>query len=197
MLNIKFVKKYMRLAKQVGEDLNPCHSRKIGVVLVHPTENKILGTGYNGPPRNTPHCDSREYLENYFWPQLTELDHTRLRQFLSPIADLKQSLVDKYTDSGTCPRKIIGCKSGERLELCSCQHAERNAIYNSSSSLLGAWAFCWCSLPCQDCAGALINVRVARVYCLAGPDYSPNSRKLFEAAGVEVYQFEEDYFKIS
>jgi deoxycytidylate deaminase len=58
-MNDKFVGKYMRLAKQIGEDKNPCHSRKIGVVVVDPVSNKILGTGYNGPLRNSSYNNTR------------------------------------------------------------------------------------------------------------------------------------------
>lgn len=58
----KFTHKYMRLAKQFGEDSNPCLSRHIGVVIVDPVDNNVAGIGYNGPPPGTPHCDTREYL---------------------------------------------------------------------------------------------------------------------------------------
>jgi deoxycytidylate deaminase len=52
-LSKKFVVKYMRLAKLVGEDQNPCYSRQIGTVLVKVYDDgssRIIATGYNGPP---------------------------------------------------------------------------------------------------------------------------------------------------
>jgi len=33
---------------------SPCLSRKIGAILAR--DNSIVSTGYNGPPRNIPHC---------------------------------------------------------------------------------------------------------------------------------------------
>ena len=74
MFSDKFIHKYMHLAKNFGEDSNPCYSRKIGVIIVEPKINKIVATGYNGPPRGTPHCDSKKHLHIIVWPQLTETE---------------------------------------------------------------------------------------------------------------------------
>ena len=65
-LSEKFIKKYMRMANHVADNNNACYSRKLGVVLVkvYPDgSSHDVGTGYNGPPRRTPHCDTKEYLE--------------------------------------------------------------------------------------------------------------------------------------
>ncbi len=73
-LNEKFVKKYMRMAKQYGEDSNACYSRQIGTVLVKVYQDgtsRVVSTGYNSPPKKTPHTDSHEYLNKLVWPQLT------------------------------------------------------------------------------------------------------------------------------
>jgi dCMP deaminase len=37
---------------------SPCLSRQIGAIIVR--ENSIVSTGYNGPARGFPHCDSIE-----------------------------------------------------------------------------------------------------------------------------------------
>jgi dCMP deaminase len=34
---------------------SPCHSRKIGAILVR--DNSIISTGFNGPARGYPHCE--------------------------------------------------------------------------------------------------------------------------------------------
>lgn len=34
-----------------------CPSRDVGCVIVHPEDDRILATGYNGAPRGTAHCD--------------------------------------------------------------------------------------------------------------------------------------------
>ena len=98
---------------------------------------------------------------------------------------------------------MIGAKTGERTDLCSCQHAERNAIYNSGGvDLYGCWAFCWCGVPCSDCAGALINSGIKKVYCLEdtsyahgqGSDYSFSARWLLNKAGIDLICKAKEYY---
>jgi deoxycytidylate deaminase len=185
----KFIYKYMRLAKQFGEDSNPCLSRKIGVVIVDPTINNVCGIGYNGPPPDTPHCDSEEYLRDVVWPQITEEEkHNACLVAGDIVGDLdEESFCAYFKNCGTCPRKIIGAQSGERLEICSCEHAEKNAIYNANKSLHGAFMFCWCGCPCWDCAKAIIRSGIAEVYYTEwGADYSAHSRWLLERKGVKL-----------
>ena len=74
----KFVRKYMKLAKVMADDQNPCFSRRVGAVVVDPLTNGIVGAGYNGPPENTPHCNDIEFLKYFFWPQLTRKEKTKL-----------------------------------------------------------------------------------------------------------------------
>jgi dCMP deaminase len=191
MLSEKFIKKYMRLAKQFGEDNNPCYSRKIGVIIVDSTINKIVATGYNGPPRGTPHCDSKDHLLNIVWPQLTEDEKTKLPD---PIVG-KDDFVNKYADCKTCPRKLIKAESGKRLELCSCAHAEVNAIVNASQNIYGCTMFCWCPVPCIECTKIVINAGIKELHCFKEPqDYSIGSRYLFEKAGVNILEYNKEDF---
>lgn len=198
MLSDKFIAKYMRLARQVGMDNNPCPSRQIGVVIVDTYRNRILGTGYNGPPAGTPHCDSQVFLEDYFWPQLTNEEKDSLRllfQRSKTPEGLELTRLDfaaKYAGCGSCPRRLIKAKSGERSELCSCQHAERNAITNACVDLTDAEMFCWCGVPCIQCAGSIINARIGCVHCLRiQPDYHPQSRFLFEHADISLIEYDD------
>ena len=207
-MKLKFIKKYMRIAKLIGEDNNPCHSRHIGVVIVSPVSNRILGTGYNGPPPGTPHPETAEYLRDYFWPQLLEPEKQSLRlELLSTLelqtcsfddyksgadADdhLRDLFVARYTGIKTCPRRLVGAKSGQRNELCSCGHAERHAITNAAQCLQGAEMFCWCCVPCLQCTDAIIQAGIRVVHCLDETDYHTQSRWLFVRAGVEVRQYD-------
>jgi deoxycytidylate deaminase len=201
----KFLKKYMRLAKLIGEDQNPCLSRSIGVVIVDPVKNRVLGAGYNGPPRDTPHPDDPEYLEKIVWPQLTRgeketalVSNKKMTAYVFKDCyddDKKAAFIKAYSHSGVCPRRAVGAKSGDRLELCSCEHAEKNAIANAAQSVWGAWAFCWCGVPCWDCTKLIINSGIAKVICFDwGKDYSLGSRWLFEKAGVEIDIREPEFF---
>lgn len=191
----KFVKKYMRIAKVVGEDQNPCYSRHIGVVIVSPVSNRILGTGYNGPAPKTPHCDSEEYLRTFFWPKLSVLEKAALTEKYNLISDddfgAGYEFAGKAAECKTCPRRLIDAPSGERSELCSCGHAERHAITNAACELAGASMFCWCGVPCIQCTDSIIQAGIKEVYALevSGPDYHQGCRWLFEKAGVQLYLF--------
>jgi deoxycytidylate deaminase len=211
-LSDKFIGKYMRMAKQVGEDHNPCYSRQLGVVLVKVYENergdvdsRVVSTGYNGPPKHTPHCDDKEYLKKMVWPQLSRDDQLVALQKLRLRFPNGTTHVDTTLDDcqsfgllghgcKTCPRKLIGAPSGTRLELCSCEHAEKNAIVNATEDLHGCYAFCWCGVACFDCTKLLINAGIRKVYFIddgsyarnGGADYSFGSRQLFEWAGIPV-----------
>ena len=202
----RFVKKYMRLAKYVGEDDNHCYSRKIGVVIVDPRGNKILGTGYNSPPRYTPHCDDPGYLQAMVWPQLT--NEEKSYAFTGSVGmgvgveektktdDIRcGEFCEQNGNKKMCPRKIVGAASGKRLELCSCVHGETNAIVNASDDLYGAHIFCWCGCPCVECTKLIINAGIKKVYIIDwGADYSHGSRWLFEKAGVEIEEHKPEYY---
>ena len=190
----KFIKKFMRMAKLVGEDQNPCLSRSIGVVVVDQDTNRVLATGYNGPPRDTPHCDDPAYLRDIVWPQLTDEEKAFAKgnyRFQAKNGESDCDLfVGNFGNCKTCPRKVVGAESGQRLELCSCAHGEANAIVNSTKDLhLGAAMFCWCGVPCFECTKLVINSGIKKVYCFDwGKDYSHGSRWLFNKAGVEVIE---------
>lgn len=190
MFSEKFIKKYMRLAKLLGEESNPCYSRKIGAIIVDPAINKIVGTGYNGPPRNTPHCDSEEHLQNIVWPNLSDKEKSVAN------VDKCEDFIGKFKDCKVCPRRLVGAVSGKRLELCSCAHAEVNAIVNASTNLHGCEIFGWCSVPCIECTKIIINSGIKRVYCFKEPeDYSIGSRYLFKKASVDLVEFDKSYFE--
>ncbi len=197
----KWIKKYMRFAKIVGEDQNPCYSRQIGCVIVNPLENRVVGTGYNGPPRKLPHCDTKKHLELYVWPQLTDEEKLYACGEISDRS--KDEFLEKYTGCKTCPRRIIGAKSGYRLELCTCAHAEANAIINSNESLRGCWMFCWCGRPCSECTKLIINKQIDTVVCLdryvksertrgGGNDYDGGARVMIEWGGINVIECDHD-----
>lgn len=195
----------MRTAKRFGEDNNKCHSRKIGVVIIDPSGSRVQGIGYNSPPRNTPHCDSAEYLNDAFWPQLHKEDmdliHSNLEKagLIGPEGvtkeELKRIFVESATNCKVCPRRHVNAGAGQRLELCSCAHAETNAIVNSTESLLNSYMFAWCGVACQECTKLIINSHIKTCYFIDwGNDYSIGSRWLFKQAGVAVYTNPPEYY---
>jgi dCMP deaminase len=189
-MNDKFIKKYMRMAKFVAEDQNPCYSRNIGVVLVDPVANRVIGTGYNGPPKGVPHTDDPEYLQEVVWPQLTDAEKANAN------CTFVNNFVEKYGNCATCPRKVVGAASGTRLELCSCAHGEANCIVNAAADTHGSYMFCYCGVPCIECTKLIINAGVKKVYCIKwDKDYSVGSRWLFAKRGVELIVLEKEFFE--
>ncbi len=201
----KFVGKMMRMAKLVSEDNNPCYSRKVGVVITD-TDSIILGVGYNGPPRHTPHCDSKEYITDILFPKLDEMEKDilynktltlkseRSVEIFNTLNDeAKAKLVAHKLDGcKTCPRRFFGYSAGVRNDLCTCQHAERNAITNASAPVKNGVLFGWCCISCMQCTGAIINARIAEVHFLAGPEYEKGCLKLYEYAGIPVFLHTEE-----
>jgi len=198
VLSEKFIKKYLRIAKLVGEDQNPCYSRQIGAIIVDPVNNRIVSTGYNGAPAGTPHTNDYTYLKEVVWPQLTIEEKHYINKniedkYLKDCNDYRNRIgfIEKtinkepinvptrpvaiesaehfahcFMQCGICPRRIVGAPSGTRNELCSCEHAEKNSIYNSTESLNGYAMLCFCGVPCWDCCKAIINAKIGYLYCL-------------------------------
>lgn len=87
-----------------------------------------------------------------------------------------------------CIRKEMGIPSGEKLELCGCQHAESNALINAArNGVMINDAICFVTTsPCADCLGKLINAGIRQVYY--GEEYSTINevRALAEKGGVNL-----------
>ena len=134
-----------------------CLSRQIGAILVR--DNGIIATAYNGPPRGVPHCDSfarRDYLiEKY---KLTGSKASGLRNELNE-----------------CPRKILGYKSGEGLDICIAAHAERNLLNQCARlgvPVQGAVLYMNARiLPCRECFLELIQCGIKEVVCVEFNSY--------------------------
>ena len=78
------------------------------------------------------------------------------------------------------------------------EHAERNAIYSAAMNgipLKGSTMYLSCSAPCMDCARAIVNVGIKKVYCKS-EDMTKNKEKwnehakrtkiLFDECGVDL-----------
>lgn len=192
ILSDKIIGKMMRLAKIIAEDNNPCYSRKVGSVIVD-RDGIILGTGFNGPPRKTPHCDSASYIRDILWPKLNQLERAKL----ASIAHQKECNQEEDFEAekialrlhgcGQCPRRLLQYSSGIKTELCSCQHAERNCIVNSNSSVRNGILFGYCNVSCFQCTGAIINAGISEVHFLDGAEYDIGSIELYRYAQIPLF----------
>jgi len=141
---------YLEMCKTVAKK-SQCLSRHIGAILVK--DKTIISQGYNGPPRGIPHCGIRHTLDE----SLTEAYIIK--------GDLKkEDLINKPVT--TCPRYILGYKSGQRLELCVAGHAERNALINAARMGIetkGCKLYMDCGVPCTPCLVEVINAGIEEI----------------------------------
>ena len=166
-------RKFMYAAKHLAS-WSKCRSRQIGAVIVR--DKTIISTGYNGPPRGVPHCGDL-------------LRHEQLCRLFEKRADIPKgvNINTMLLNHRGCPRKIIDNIPGTLLELCIAAHAEQNAITNAARegvNIKGADLYCYCPLPCRECAKSIINAGIKTVFYI-GEQYDDTAEWLFTTAGVE------------
>jgi deoxycytidylate deaminase len=193
MLSEAYIKYYMNICQCVAEKKISCYSRAVGCVIVNPVTNSIINTGKNGPPSGEPHCDSFDYLSNVFLPQLTKQEFDTIEtkfgtytQFLKTCVGLKQ-----------CPRRYINAGPGEKVDLCSCVHAESNGIARATESLVGATMFLWSEVNCcNDCSAMVVQSGIKYLYMLEtqGPDYGFITPWRFKHAGIIVEKHSKEWY---
>lgn len=91
-----------------------------------------------------------------------------------------------------CPRKKMGFASGKGVEYCPAVHAEANCILNAARYGIATnetTLYCTNVMPCQRCAGELINAGVKEIVCASTANYDAMSKLLFESANVVVRAF--------
>lgn len=182
------IERYMKLTNTVKDLEATCYSRQIGVVIVDPVLQTVISTGHNGVHDKMPKCDNVSYLRDVVWLNLTEDEKS-----LTETGD-RETFSKKYAGCAICPRKIINAPSGKRLELCTCIHAETEAIVKAGRSVVNCWIFASCSVPCIECTKLIIESKIAGVFCLdSSPDYSPHSsRWMFEHSNTDLYLVKEN-----
>ena len=92
-------------------------------------------------------------------------------------------------DDGRCPRRILGFKSGQGLELCRAHHAERESIKDAQSKgidVRGMSMYMDCECPCHLCADAIVNAGIKEIYIKDHPDYDPRGREILHNGGVVI-----------
>lgn len=167
---------YFDLCETVAKN-SKCLSRQVGAVLITP-DGTVVGTGYNGPARKVPHCDSEERLA-FLVEQLEAVQVGSVKSFF---------IENGY--GARCPRQIMGFKSGEGLEYCTAGHAERNSLINSAREGIrtkGCIMVMSCGVPCSQCAVEIVNAGISKIICLKTPtDYDSGGRWILQKGGVEI-----------
>ena len=177
---------FMGIAKQVSKN-SKCLSRKIGAIIV---KDKVpISTGYNGPPRGVPHCDSDERI--CFIIDQLKFNDENLETDAAEIVSIKEF---KGKSKYMCPRRVLGYKSGEGLHLCQAGHAERNAIVNAAREgirVKGSTMYCWCPTPCSPCLIEIINAGIVRVVATKEYYYDEIAEWLIKTSDLEMCYLEE------
>lgn len=201
ILSQKFIKKWMRLARQIAIDNETPCSRKVGSIIVT-KDNIVKGMGYNGNPRSVPNCDSAEYIKNILIPKLDEKEFAILKEeaallyhkYINPLFSDSDFISKQLDGCGICPRRLLRYKPGERTDLCFCQHAERNAISNASGPVNGDILLGWCCVSCSQCTGSIINARISEAHFLNGPEYESGCLLMYRYANIPVFLHDEKDF---
>ena len=151
-----------------------CLSRQIGAILVR--DKSIIATGFNGPPRGIPHCD----------------DQLRRSHLVSIISTDNKHSIAILLDKGTCPRQIMGYKSGDGLEYCTAAHSERNCLINAARLgvvTLDSTLYLNASLPCKDCLIELINAGIREIVATSLVEYN-DIQFLIKYSGIKLRVFD-------
>jgi len=149
-----------------------CLSRRIGAILVR--DKCIISSGYNGPATGIPRCDQRWKIDNVF-------------------AEKYKNKVDLNKVEGVCPRKVLGFKSGEGLEVCVAVHSEENAILMCAKEGISAentTMYMTCGIPCKMCLNKIIQVGVKELVVTKLTTYDDSSLYLLENSSVKVRLFD-------
>ncbi len=155
-----------------------CLSRKIGAIIVK--DKTIISMGYNGPPREVPHCGERYVKDMNLYNKLYSDPKTHEMMYNNEIKKI-------------CPRKVLGFKSGEGLEYCIAGHAERNAIVNAARhgiAVKDATLYCNCPIPCTPCLIEIINSGIREVVVTDLEYYDIMGEWLVKQSGIKVRTFE-------
>ena len=148
-----------------------CFSRQLGALLVR--DKSIVSTGYNGPPRGVPHCGLDRYAKDL---------------------SLETKLLNASTEeiSKICPRRLMGCNSGEGMDLCPAQHAEENAVSNAARngvSVLGCTLYLNTVIPCKNCFGTLINSGIVEIVVISTEVYDRYTQFLIANSSIKIRKF--------
>ena len=173
MVYINWDKYFLNVCNAVATK-SPCLSIQRGAILVR--DKNIVATGYNGPARDIPHCGYNRVMKDALLNK-----------------ELKKYKWNPEQLEDTCPRRIMGYKSGEGLEWCTATHAEQNTIANAARlgvSTLNTTLYINCEIPCKSCLSSLINAGVVEIVVASLEMYDGCAGFIFDKSTVRLRRFE-------
>jgi len=168
---------YLKICETVGSN-SKCHSRQIGAILVR--DNRIISTGYNGPPVGVPECRGRYKIDK---PMIKFLKSKNVSQ-----VEIDQAYEDKL-----CPRRPMKFPSGEGLEWCCAIHAEKNCLLSAALQGIatkGATLYANMSIsPCTQCLGACVNAGIKEIVLLRNTTYDATVKWVKHFSYISIRKF--------
>jgi len=168
---------YLKICQTVGSN-SKCHSRQIGAILVK--DNRIISTGYNGPPVGVPECRERYKIDK------------SLLKFLRSKNVSGDEIKRAYNDK-VCPRRPMKFPSGEGLEWCCAIHAEKNCLLSAALqgiSTKGATMYANMDIsPCSQCLGACINAGIKELVLLKNTTYDATVEWVNYFSSIKIREF--------
>lgn len=92
-------------------------------------------------------------------------------------------------EEGVCPRRTLGYKSGEGLQICIAAHAEANCINMCARDGLvaeGAIMYMTCGVPCKNCMITIIQAKVKELVLTSMDAYDDESVWLLKNSNIKV-----------
>lgn len=160
--------KYLRRTKMIAKESH-CYSRQVGAIVVNKGGIDIR-TGYNGPPRGFPHCETR-HPEGLKECPRRYIAKKEGREF----------------------------RSGENLHMCPAVHAERNIICLASQTHVSTDETAMYTdggFSCQDCAKEMVQAGIKEAIFNTFKEYSPiegtiKALDIFYHGKIKLYLFME------
>lgn len=167
---------YLSVCNTVSKN-SKCLSRQIGAIIVR--DKSIISTGYNGPAARMPHCGEERWAKD-----------SVLRLVLM---EMGYSMEDTPDDiKHTCPRRLLGYRSGEGLEWCQAVHAERSALLNAAKNGISTdlcTIYMNCPIPCSNCFRELINAGISEIVCTELKIYDDITKFFLKNSDIKVRTF--------
>jgi dCMP deaminase len=117
------------------------------------------------------------------------LDAEFKNKYINKVKGSKENIADLKI----CPRKLIGFKSGEGLDLCIAGHAERNTLINAARSGVctkDAILYMSCNIPCSACLIEIINAGIKEIVVTSLSTYDDSALYLLNRSTLEVRLFD-------
>jgi dCMP deaminase len=185
---------FYEICKTVSKN-SKCLSRQIGSVLVR--DKSIISTGYNGPPIGVPPCSIRHRYDDNLW-NLLNSSHQGLTYIKDKLSKcfISKEPSDQYKREtiilDQCPRRILGFKSGEGIEICVAGHSERNSLINAAKNGIctkGTTMYMTCPIPCTQCLIEIVNSGVEEIVVTSLDFYDKSSKYILETSGLKYRLF--------